>query len=94
MTGYQDRVEAETATGTPAWPCPRCGYDAWAVERPWRKSRADQPRLLTAVCGHCGVVDDAHHVDGEWLGAYRYSKFPGSLVELVASYAAYLREMR
>jgi hypothetical protein len=88
---YQDRAEAETQTGHPCLPCPHCGHDAWAVERPWRKSKRDRPRLFPAQCGHCGVVETAHHVDGEWLGAYHYSKHPGSLRDFVQEHAAWLR---
>jgi len=89
---YRDRIEAETATGHPALPCAHCGHDAWAVERPWRKSKRDRTCLRPAKCSHCGVVDTAHHVDGEWLGAYHYSKYPGSLFGFVEEHAAYLKE--
>lgn len=78
---YRDRIEAETATGHPAWPCPHCGYDAWAVERPWRKSKADRPCLFPATCGHCGVMETAHHVDGNWMGQHMYSRLTGMHIE-------------
>jgi len=32
------------------------------------------------------------HDDGEWLGAYHYSKYPGSLFGFVEEHAAYLKE--
>lgn len=91
---YQDRAEAEAATGHPAFPCPYCGYDSWTVHRPYRKSRHDRPCLFAAVCSHCSIMETAHHVDGEWMGMRRYSKFPGSLYDFVTGYAAYLRETR
>ena len=92
MTSYRDRIEAETATGHPAWPCPRCGHDAWCVERPWRKSKADLPCLFPAVCGHCHVVETAHHIDGNWQGQHSYSKSPASLYAFVMEHAEWLRE--
>jgi len=92
VKSYQDRVEAEAATGHPALPCPHCGYDEWCVERPYRKSKHDRPCLFPAVCGHCHILETAHHVDGEWMGMSQYSKFPGCLCDFVTSYATYLRE--
>ena len=88
---YRDRIEAETATGHPAWPCPRCGHDAWCVERPRRKSKSDRPCLFPAVCGHCHVVDTAHHADGNWMGQHSYSKSPASLYAFVMDRAECLR---
>ena len=93
MKSYRDRVEAEAVTGVPAWPCSRCGYDAWLVERHWRKSKADRPCLFPAVCGHCHILETAHHVDGEWMGMHMYSKSPASLYEFVTEHATYLREV-
>ena len=91
---YQDRAEAESKTGVPAWPCPHCGYDVWAVEQPWRKSKSDRPCLFPAVCCHCHIMETAHHADGCWMGMRQYSRFPGSLCDFVTGYAAYLRDER
>lgn len=88
---YRDRIEAETATGRPALPCAHCGYDAWAVERPWRKSKSDRPCLFPAVCGHCRIVETAHHVDGEWMGRHLESQSPAGLYAFVMERAECLR---
>jgi len=89
---YQDRVEAETQTGHPCLPCPHCGYDSWAVERPWRKSKSDRPCLFPAVCSHCRVMETAHHIDGFWMGRHAQSGYPGSFFQFVTEHAAVLRE--
>lgn len=93
---YRDRQEAESATGHPAFPCPRCGHDDWAVERPWRKSKSDRPLLFPVVCSHCHTVETAHHVDGNWMGQHSYSRYCGpyteSLYDFVQEHASYLRE--
>ena len=91
MSGYQDRLEAEAQAGIPALPCPVCGYDAWFRELPQHKSKSNRHLMVPVSCGRCHVMETAHHVDGEWLGAYRYSRYPGSLVEFVTEHAAYLR---
>ena len=88
---YRDRIEAETATGHPAWPCPHCGYDAWCVERPWRKSKSVIPLIFPAVCGHCHILEDAHHVDGCWMGRHLESGSPASLYAFVMERAECLR---
>lgn len=96
MRSYQDRAEAETMTWHPALPCPHCGHDVWGVERPWRMSKSDRPLLIPVVCRHCHVMETAHHVHGEWLGMYMYSRYCGPLTdsfsEFVQEHAAYLRE--
>ena len=93
MSSYQDRLEAEAKTGHPAWPCPHCGYDLWCVERSWRTAKSDRPScLFPAVCGHCGILEDAHHVDGNWMGQHSYSKSPANLCEFVTEHATVLRE--
>ena len=93
---YRDRIEAETATGHPALPCPHCGYDDWYVHRPYRKSQHDRPLLFAAECLHCHVVDTAHHAHGNWMGQHSYSRYCGplteSLYEFVQEHAAFLRE--
>ena len=89
---YRDRCEAEAATGHPAWPCPHCGHDVWAVERPWRKPESDHPCLFPAVCGHCHILEDAHHVDGNWMGQHMYSKSPASLCDFVREHSEWLKE--
>lgn len=104
MISYQDRCEAETSTGHPALPCPRCGHDDWYVHRPYRKSKRDRPLLFVAECGHCHIVETAHHVDGGWLYMHQYSKIVAkrdgstwpetSLREFVQEYAADLREAK
>lgn len=88
---YRDRIEAETATGHPALPCAHCGYDAWAVERPWRKSKRDRPCLFPAVCSHCRVVETAHRNDGCWMGRHMESKSPADLYAFVMERAECLR---
>lgn len=88
MTTYSDRVQIEAETGQPALPCSHCGHDAWSVEWRYRK----HPTMSSAVCGHCHILETAHHNDGSWLGMWRYSHHPGSLLEFVEEHAAYLRE--
>jgi len=94
MSGYSDRLEAEVQEGYPAWPCPHCGHDAWCVERPHRRSKHDRTVLFPAVCGHCHIMETAHHVDGNWMGQHSYSKSPASLYDFVTEHAAWLRETK
>jgi hypothetical protein len=93
LSDYADRLEAEYVTGHPALPCFHCGYDAWAVERPYRKLKSDRPCLFPAVCGHCRVIETAHHNDGGWIGRHLQSGVPGGLLAFVKEHAEYLRGM-
>lgn len=92
MTAYADRLQIEHETGQPALPCSHCGRDWWEVQRPWRRRKTDIPVMFPAICGHCHVIETAHHNDGSWLGMMRYSGYPGSFVNFVGEHAAYLRE--
>jgi len=88
---YHDRLEQEHATGYPAHPCPHCGYDGWAVESPYRKSKYVSASLFPAICEHCHVLENALHVDGFWMGRHAQSGYPGSLCRFVSEHAEYLR---
>lgn len=92
MTGYRDRMEAETITGYPALPCPICGFDLWDVKRPYRKHKTDRICLTVAECSQCHVLETAHHVDGFWMGRHAQSGYPGRLYDFVIEHAAVLRE--
>jgi hypothetical protein len=87
-----DRFEAENLTGHPAWPCAHCGHDVWRVHQPWRRAKTDFPCLFPAICGHCHIIETAHHNDGMWMGMHHYSKYPGGLSQFVAEHSEYLME--
>jgi len=74
---------------TPDHPCPRCGHDHW------KEDAHTGPDSLTPVtCAHCHILMTPHWVDGAWMGAFWYSKYPGSLTEFVAEHSEYLRGTR
>ena len=89
---YQSRINEEHTTGRPALPCIHCGFDDWHMGPVYQKDSRPQTRLAT--CGHCHIVEDAHHVDGEWLGAWLYAELPIPLYDFAEEHARILRERR
>lgn len=72
-TDFQKALDDEYKLGIPSWPCPHCGHQMWNVHSPYRQSAKDIATMYPATCGHCGVLETAHHVDGEWMGAHDYA---------------------
>lgn len=67
------RLEEEAKSGYPQWPCPHCGEDRWRVEGTIGRSKKESPVTFPVSCIYCGVIETAHHVDGEWMGAHDYA---------------------